>query len=129
MAESVQNYLPKFVQKYLPFTPSFSVLLKLPRGVVYLYRRSQLIEQARRKGYDIKNNDVSWCADMGLIRPREFTKAMYLYSDEDLAWLEKLGELKLRGLEKSVVEKLLRTGTLDIVTEMIEAVSFLNFIE
>ena len=101
-----------------------SITQKLLKGVVCLYRRSQLIEAARCNGYDIKNNDVTWCIEMGLIHPTEFTKAMFVYSDDDLAWIEKLGELKVRGLEKSVVEKIIKTETLEIVTEMIERAAF-----
>ncbi len=91
-----------------------------------MYRRSQLIDAANRKGYDIKNNDISWCIEMGLIHPEEFTKAINIYDDEDLAWVEKLGELKLRGLEKSVVAKILESDTLEIVTEMVERAKFYN---
>ena len=88
------------------------------------YRRGQLIEAANKKGYDIKNNDVSWCTNMGLINPAEFTKAMFLYDEEDLHWLEKLGQLKQAGLEKSIVEKIFTSGTIHLVNEMIEKATF-----
>lgn len=91
-----------------------------------MYKRSQLIEQANKKGYDIKNNDISWLIDMKLIHPNQFTKATFIYNDEDLAWVELLGELKSMGLEKSVVEKIFNTNTLQIVVQMIERMTFYN---
>lgn len=85
-----------------------------------MYIRSQLMEIANSKGYDIKNNDISWLIHMNIIHPGELTKAIFSYDDEDLEWVEKLGELKLRGLEKSVIEKIFTTGTSELVFEFLE---------
>ena len=72
-----------------------------------MYIRSQLMEIANSKGYDIKNNDISWLIHMNIIHPGEFTKAIFSYDDEDLEWVEKLGELKLRGLESRSLKRFL----------------------
>ena len=86
------------------------------------YKRFDLIDALKAQGYNVLNNDVAWAHELKIINPYRLNKAMFLYSEDDYYWLEMLGELKNRGLEKSVITKILETGTLNLVTELVQKI-------
>lgn len=83
------------------------------------YSRKEVLNKMERAGYNVTHHDLHWAVDNNLIRPHIVNSTMFLYDDQALRVMELLGELKLRGLNKSVVSKIIETNTLEIIQDLV----------
>lgn len=83
------------------------------------YSRKEVLNKMERAGYNVTHHDLHWAVDNNLIRPHIVNPTMFLYDDQALQVMELLGELKLRGLNKSIVSKIIETDTLEIIQDLV----------
>lgn len=83
------------------------------------YSRKEVLNKLERAGYNVTHHDLHWAVDNNLIRPHIVNPTMFLYDDQALQVMELLGELKLRGLNKSIVSKIIETDTLEIIQDLV----------
>ena len=74
------------------------------------FTRSQLIKQLKANGCHILNRDISWACERGVVRPRKERENFYKYSEQDLLWLEKLSDLKRKGISITMLDKIIEAG-------------------
>lgn len=81
--------------------------------------RSEVLQKLHRGGHtNITSHDITWATKVGLIKPIIVADNLYLYNDEDVVWLEALSRLKLGGIDKPTIEKLLSRELLSDIIDV-----------
>jgi hypothetical protein len=93
------------------------------------FLRSQFLQKLNDMGYPIKHNDISWACDNFLIEPETLRDNLYVYSTDDIEWMERLGRLKMAGIDKATILRLaqgIRDGLWDDMSALVERLALNN---
>jgi len=74
------------------------------------FTRSQLLKRLRESGYPITSRDISWAYESGIIQPRVVRDNFFKYTEQDFLWLERIGELKKKGVTQAMLTTIVEAG-------------------